>query len=143
MRRPFGKRLQRLAYRARDLVIADLPGRARARLVVKPIHAVRGKAIAPCAGRRCTDADLGGNRFVVEPARRRENNPRSFRQCLRGSMLARQCSQLASLRIIEYDRYRSTFRHSRPLSQGHENVTDLSIRTLEPISKSRMGVDPL
>src|SRR5215218_10317414 len=58
MRRAFRKRLQRLADRGGDLVVADLPRCARARLVVKTLHPALREAIAPRADGCGTDADF-------------------------------------------------------------------------------------
>ena len=107
-------RLERLADRARDLVVSDLAWRAGARLVVKTVQAALGKAIAPRAGRVLAHPELLGDFLVHEAASSCQHDARSICQSLRSTMLARQCSQLALLNRIEYDLYRSTFRHSRP-----------------------------
>jgi hypothetical protein len=130
VRRAFRARFQSLADQARNLVVANRPRCAGPRLVEKPIYALLSEAIAPGADRHRANADLGGYFLVVEPTRRGQNNSRSFGQRLRSTMLARQCRQLASLRIVEYNLRRSAFRHPRVLRKGHKNITDLPIRTL-------------
>jgi hypothetical protein len=63
-------------------IVADLPWCTRARRVVKTFHALLGETIAPSARRHRTDAHLGGNLLVIEPARGSENNSRPLGQCL-------------------------------------------------------------
>ena len=113
MRRPLWTCLQRLADRGCDLTVADLAWRAGARLVVEAIKPLRRKTIAPCTGRRSTDTDPDSNLFVVEALSGSQNNPRPLRQCLRRAVFTRQRRQFALLRGFQYDRHRTTLRHSR------------------------------
>ena len=101
VRGAFGKRLQRLADRRGDGVVADLARRPGAGLVVEAVHAAPGKAIAPGAGGRRANPHLGGHFLVVEAARRGKNDPRPLRQRLRRPVLACQRHQLAFLRRIQ------------------------------------------
>jgi hypothetical protein len=113
VRRPLWTCLQRLADRGCDFTVADLAWRAGARLVVEAIKPLRRKTIAPCTGRRSTDTDPDSNLFVVEALSGSQNNPRPLRQCLRRAVFTRQRRQFALLRGFQYDRHRTTLRHSR------------------------------
>lgn len=99
-------RLQRLADRARDFVVANLARRAGPRLVVETVHTVVGKAVAPGADRVRADPKLRRDLFVLE-------NACPLRHGLRRAVLARQCRQLALLHVIQHDRDSSSFGHSR------------------------------
>src|SRR5262245_24169241 len=54
--------------------------------------------------------------LVVEPGGCSENDARPLRQQLRRAVLARQRRQFALLFGFQYDRHRTTFRHSRLLA---------------------------
>jgi hypothetical protein len=108
-------RLQRLADRARDFVVANLTRCAGPRFVVQTVHPAFGKALAPSTDGRSADTDLGCDLLVVEPARCSQHNARPLRQSLRRPVLARQSRQFAPLHIVEYDRNSSSLRHSNLL----------------------------
>ena len=131
MRAAARARLQGLADRARDLVVADRAGRPGARLVVKAVKATVCEAVAPRPGGRRADPDLGRNRLVVEPVGRSQHDPRPRSQRLRRSLLARQRRQFPPLHIIENDRNSPTLAHFRPTrTRNGKNVTKIPIRTL-------------
>jgi hypothetical protein len=83
-------RLQRLADRRRDVIIADLARGSGTRLVVKIVYAIARIAIAPCAGCVRTHIQLRRDLLVIQPARRRQYDTRPLRQCLRSPMFAGQ-----------------------------------------------------
>jgi hypothetical protein len=138
VRSPFGSRLKRLADRGRNLVVTDLARRTGARLVVEPVHAALREAVAPSADGVSAHADLLRDLLVLKSTRRGQHNARSLRNRLGRAVLARERRQLALLRLIEYDRYRSAplcpAPFSPPASQSRANVTDLPIRTLARLS---------
>ncbi len=65
----FRTRLQRLADRFGDLVVADLTWRARTRLVVKAVQASDGETVAPHACGMGANAELGGDVLVGQAVR--------------------------------------------------------------------------
>ena len=68
-------RLQAQADRLGNLIIADLPRRAAAGLVIEPVEPSRGEAPAPFADGVLVGADNLGNDLVVHPGRGREHDP--------------------------------------------------------------------
>jgi len=97
MRRIGRCRLQCQADRLGDFRIPDLPWRAWAGLVVKPVDAVLGEASAPFADRIFIGAEGARDHLVFHALGRREHNPSSPRQSLRCATTARQARQLSSL----------------------------------------------
>jgi hypothetical protein len=115
----------------RDLVVADLTRRARARLVVKPVHAIAGEPPAPHTCGVRANVEFGCDLIIGQPVRCGQNNARSHGQRLRRAMFAGQRRQCPLLSLVQYNRDRSPLRHSRPqCSKLSENVTDLPIGTL-------------
>ena len=82
MRAARGSRLQRLADRARDFVVANLARRAGPRLVVETVHTVLGKAIAPCADRCAQTPSFAAiSLFLSPPAAASTMRARSASAC--------------------------------------------------------------
>ena len=90
MRRAFGQGLERLSDRYSDFIVSNLARCARSWLVVEPVHAVFGEAVAPSANRMRANPEPRSDLIVLKAAGCRQNDTRPVRQRLRGPMLARQ-----------------------------------------------------
>ena len=90
-------RLQRPADRVGDLIVADLPGCTRPRLVVEPIQPQPSEALAPFANRAPENPQPLGDQAVVPTFGRRQHNTRSQGQRLSSRTPARQRFQFPSL----------------------------------------------
>ncbi len=89
----------------RNLLIADLARSPGAWLVVEPVEPGLGKAPTPLADRAGIGPCKIDDRLVLQPVRRRQNDPRPPRQSLRRLAPPRQPFQLTPLRARQGDRY--------------------------------------
>ena len=108
-------RLQRPPDRVGDCVIADPARRARARLVVKAVQAVRHEPLAPLANRSPANAQPLGDQPIVTSISRRKHDASALRQPLPGRPPPRQRLQLATLLLRKHDLGRFALRHSELL----------------------------
>ena len=94
--------LERLRHNVFDLVIANLSGRSRARLIVQPVQPLFDKTASPLAYRRVCRMKIlrnGGAQFVV---RTMEDHFRSECQMARATATSRQSSKSLALLLREY-----------------------------------------
>src|SRR6476620_12227540 len=71
--------LERLDHDGFDLVVADLARRTASGLVAEAGEAVLGEPLAPRAHGLARDADLGGDRAIVEPVGGEQHDVRALR----------------------------------------------------------------
>src|SRR3546814_3568634 len=93
MRRASRRRLQGQPDRLGDLVIADLARPARPRLVVKPVETLFGETPPPLADRVLHRPNAMGDRLVVQPRGRQQDDVRALRQALGRAPAPRQRSE--------------------------------------------------
>jgi hypothetical protein len=111
--------LQRQADRLGDLVIADLPRRAGARLIIKPLDAALGKTSAPFADRILIGADGSRDQLVFYTSGGREYDPCPARHTLGRPSTARQSLQFGALGRTQLDRNRRlSHGYGSPISQN-------------------------
>ncbi len=106
VRRVPRRRLQCPANDFGDLVVADLPRRARSRLVHQPVSAMLRKSLAPLADSigRCVHPQRDA--FVLQPLRGKQNDPSPWSQSLRRSPARRKPQEFAPLALRQSDRNR-------------------------------------
>jgi hypothetical protein len=109
--------LQRPADRVGDLIVADLPGCARPRLVVEPIQPQPSEALAPFANRAPENPQPLGDQAVVPTFGRRQHNTRSQGQRLSSRTPARQRFQFPSLFRRQLNRRCSALCHPDLLNE--------------------------
>ena len=132
--------LQRLAHHLGHGGVIDAPGTAGPRLVLEPVHAVLGEAVAPLPGGEVVDAERIGDLHVVEPlGGQQQRCVPDRRGCARPSApRASRCSSLRSapLSLISTDR-----RITVPPNRTLPNCTNYENGTLvkKELSSEQLG----
>src|SRR3546814_13626652 len=107
MRRASRRRLQGQPDRLGDLVIADLARPARPRLVVKPVETLFGETPPPLADRVLHRPNAMGDRLVVQPRGRQQDDVRALRQALGRAPAPRPPLEIAALHLAPPNPHRS------------------------------------
>ena len=113
---------QRQPDRFRDGVIADLTRRAGAGFVVQTVEALRRIAATPLAHGVRARLETNGDLLVLQPFRRRQDDPSPPRKPLRRLATTRQRLQFGALVIAQRDRHRHSRHQSRLLKTNRDII---------------------
>ena len=102
-----------------DLVVADLPRRARTGFLRQAVQPPLGKTLAPCRHRQAGDVEPVGNGNVAQTLRRKQNNLRPHRIRPGGLPAARPRLQFVPLCLVQLNVNRG--------SPGHANLPNPGI----------------
>jgi len=130
VRRALRLLLERLDHDGFDLVVADLARRTASGLVAEAVEAVLGKPLAPRAHGLARDADLGGDRAIVEPVGGEQHDLRALRSATRDRAPSNQTVKIGAFRAAERDdtrlrcppRSHDGLRHSRHSLPNHSRA---------------------
>ena len=116
---------QRQPDRFRDGVIADLTRRAGAGFVVQTVEALRRIAATPLAHGVRARLETNGDLLVLQPFRRRQDDPSPPRKPLRRLATTRQRLQFGALVIAQRDRHRHSRHQSRLLKTNRDIIISI------------------
>ena len=123
---PMGRVRRRLFQRQPDRfcdgVIADLTRRAGAGFVVQTVEALRRIAATPLAHGVRARLETNGDLLVLQPFRRRQDDPSPPRKPLRRLATTRQRLQFGALVIAQRDRHRHSRHQSRLLKTNRDII---------------------
>jgi hypothetical protein len=104
---------QRAVHQRRDLLVLDLPRRARTGLIQQSVRALPGKALAPFADGVLGNAEFRCNRAVAQPSGRLQHDPGAQGKCLRRLTPPCPTLKLNPLRLAQAQNRRHSVGHLR------------------------------